>query len=267
MSIFRLYLMQVYTMKWNHFLLFFSFILSLHTISIIPKTEITNVAIPPEIKNIHMEVTVKNKNANNMAFEPIINLVNKFKPKLSIQQLTNNYIHIKGFAQTQSMALNDFVMAYCKTHKTKIALVSFGSSYSFIFYKLLFCAYSIVSHNNWGSWKDSVPFDVLRIMPQQELAKELLFTIQKYYQTSENLTDFLLPLISFLRDVDLELKILNHFLIIHKWLQRSHLSLLFPQQEKLIKKAHEKMQRLTYLKGIFLDWVTDYKIAINTLHN
>ncbi len=175
-----------------------------------------------------------------------------------------SYAQIKEEVTTKTIDLHTFVTEYCKANKAKIALISLGTVYSIIWYKLLYCAHTILSQTNWASWKNSIPFDMLHIMPQQELAKELLFALQKHYQTTENLTDFLLPLVSFLRDVDHELRILNQFLMIHHWLEKCHLSFLFPQQEILVQRAHEKVNRLSYLKEIFLDWVTDYKITINT---
>ena len=185
--------------------------------------------------------------------------------QMIMQQLQKvSYAQIKEQVQTKTIELHTFVTEYCKANKIKIALISAGTLYSIIWYKLLYGAHAILAQNNWASWKDSTSFDILHVMPQQELAKELLFAVQKHYQTTENLTDFLLPLVSFLRDVDHELRILNQFLTMHQWLEKLHLTFLFPQQEILVQRAQEKVNRLSYLKGIFLDWVTDYKITINT---
>lgn len=174
---------------------------------------------------------------------------------------------IKEKAQKQASNARVFAIAYLQEHKFEIPLILLASCYGFILYKLLYYSYQTVRSDTWACWKDNVPLDMLRIIPEQELGKELVFAAQEKYQKPDMLNDLLTPLIFFLRDIDYELHHLQRFIYLYKWLKKLHLTYFFPSQEKVLHKAEEKYARLQYLKNVFIRWVTDYKLAIETKKN
>lgn len=215
------------------------------------------------VPNIHIH------NENNHTFSQTQN----FKFGINIKYFAANLKHylqeldkekIKKEIKDQAITLGSFSYTYCKTHKGKITLGMIGGLYAAIGISLVYLSYKILQQATWSSWKDTIPNDMLTAVPHQELGKELLFAIQQRYQTPKNLTDFLTPLVLFLQDVDKEIALLNKFLRLHDWLHIMRLSILFPRQEVLIQRTHEKLQRLSYLRQVFLHWVTDYKITVNT---
>jgi hypothetical protein len=206
-------------------------------------------------------VTINNHNENKPYISVIVNnnlalLLEFIKTHFNKEQITED---IKKRAHT----LFGFGLEFTKLHKRNLIIGTITGSYCFIVSSLLYMGYKILQRTTWSCWKDHIPYDIFQVIPHQELGRELLYAIQQRYQTSQNLTDFLTPLISFLHDVDYELALIKHFLKIHIWLKTFRLSTMFPHQEDLIQKAEEKRQRLIYLREVFMYWVTDYKITIN----
>lgn len=174
-------------------------------------------------------------------------------PQKMREQFTVNMLSIKEFAKE-----------YAKEHKYRLLLFSAFGTYAAVWVRLFYYIHYIFQSTGWGTWKENLSIDVLYAIPKQELGKELLFAVQQKYQKAETLNDFFLPLISFLRDADDELLMLNNFVAFYDLLHKAHVDTIFPLQEIILTKARQRLQRLLYLKEVFLYWVTDYKIAVST---
>ncbi len=180
------------------------------------------------------------------------------------QQFQETFSLYKRNTQTRALALNSFCQEYATDHRWEISFGLITGMYAYAWITLLYLGYQVLRHDSWSCWKDNLPFDVLRAIPEQELGKELVFAAQQKYQKPDTLDDLLTPLIIFLRDVDQEPAYFQRFIAWHTWLKRLFISRLFPHQVQLKEQAEDKLKRLRYLKDIFIRWITDYKLAVDT---
>ncbi len=219
-----------------------------------------------EMASVNVYINNTNENNPNLSQSVFTNQETRNQLDAYLQHIKTNFNKekIKEEIKRQAVTFWNFTYEYTKIHKGKIVVGAIGGTYLTMCSLLLYFGYKIMQRTTWSAWKDNIPYDMLHVIPHQELGKELLYAIQQQYQTSHNLTDFLTPLISFLQDVDRELSVLNQFLTLHIWIETLRLSLIFPHQENLLQNAEEKVQRLTYLREVFMHWVTDYKITLNT---
>lgn len=162
---------------------------------------------------------------------------------------------------------NGYFTYFSESVKNKKKLLITSSAlgiYSYLWYRLLKTRWILFNSNSLCNWHSEISFEELIHIPQKQLALELLTTIQHRYQTAKNLTDFLSPLMEFLQEINQELDQLTFCISYYRNLQKVYLSLLFPYQCSLIETAESAHQRLSYLKNLFLAWVTEYKMTTHT---
>jgi hypothetical protein len=117
--------------------------------------------------------------------------------------------------------------------------------------------------DTWSSWRLDTSVDLLITIPQNELAKELVLEIQRRYSSTQNPTDFISPLITFIQTIDTEINTLKRYMQIYQWATKLCLHNLLPFNQKLFNNLGEKYRRNIYLKNIFLSWAADYKVNHN----
>lgn len=115
----------------------------------------------------------------------------------------------------------------------------------------------------WSSWRPETPLDALLAIPQQELAKELILEIQRRYSNAQNPTDFISPLIAFIKAIDSEILIIKQYAEVYQWITKFHLQSALPINQKLFDQLVENNRKLIYLKNVFLSWAAEYKISHN----
>jgi len=115
----------------------------------------------------------------------------------------------------------------------------------------------------WCAWHEEMALDSLVAVPQRDLAAELILEIQRRYSNTNNPTDFLEPLITFVKEIESEISIISKLKRAYYVFSRTHLSALFPINEKLFVSLDAKLQRSIYLKNLFLSWAAEYKISHN----
>lgn len=115
----------------------------------------------------------------------------------------------------------------------------------------------------WASWRGETSLELLITIPQHELAKELILEIQRCYSNAQNPTDFITPLITFMRAIDLEIITIKKYLSVYQWLTRLQLQNLFPINQRLFNLLGETCSKLIYIKNLFLVWAAEYKISHN----
>ncbi|MGE0206335.1 MAG: hypothetical protein AB7R69_00630 [Candidatus Babeliales bacterium] len=251
----------------HHYLIFLLYVSAQAEVTTQPTVEKKEQKITLAAAEGH-QITLKHLDVNvNVNNEHHIDQHNENKA-YAHQWLQNFSLQsVQPFAQEarkQFFDITDFCKEYVISNKYSLGLKACGLVYGAVWLKLLYHAHLILRDDTWSCWKQSIPFDVLSIMPEQELGKELIVAAQQQYQTADTLHDLLSPLMMFLQDVDKEHKQLTSFIRMHDWLSTLHITWLFPKQIKLVACAQEKAKRLNYLKAVFIRWVTDYKLALNT---
>lgn len=110
----------------------------------------------------------------------------------------------------------------------------------------------------WAFWHDELSPKQLQQVPAQDVAKALFATIANVYQKERESGDFLTPILCFSSDLERELAWHNHFLSMHRWLNKTYLGILFPQQKTAIINIMEQRERLIVLRLIFVTWLHSY---------
>jgi len=149
-------------------------------------------------------------------------------------------------------------------HKYKLIGTSIVGTYTYLLYKALRGNSYLAQDDSWFSWEKELSMGQLLSIPQKELAQRLLTQVQHRYLNAANPTDFLSPLINFMRDIEAEINQLRIYNRIYKWTETINLSNILPFNKKRFKNIQEKIQRLLYFKNIFSSWVAHYKMVRNT---
>lgn len=153
------------------------------------------------------------------------------------------------------------LLSWMNQNRIKTALTGALIGYGYVWYKLVSLNYALGQNTNWSTWHDTLTLEELLARAQHDLARDLLTAIQRHYTTPEKLDDIIGPLISFVRDVDTEILQLHQIVNVHTWIDRLRISFLFPKQSLLVSQAQDKIHRLTYLKNLLLNWVSEHKVA------
>lgn len=182
-----------------------------------------------------------------------------------INNVQNNIRQRFEFIKHDALDIYSSCTHYTQQHSIRIAAGACLLGYTALCSTLFFFSHKLNQPNTWGSWKEQYSLEILQGLPQKELAKELIVTIQHKYQTPQTLHDFMMPLISFLIDVNQEIRSYEHFIKIHVWIDTFKLSALFPAQKDLLQKAPKRIERLLFIKNLLLQWVIEYKMAVRTV--
>lgn len=113
---------------------------------------------------------------------------------------------------------------------------------------------------NWSLWQQTKSFEQLLEFAQKELAESLMLDIQRRYTSIQNPTDFVLPLVRFMQDIEYEIALLKEYQRICWYLEKSYLLRFTWHDQELLRTCQERMQRIGYLKNIFLSWIAEFKI-------
>src|SRR4030095_15203362 len=127
---------------------------------------------------------------------------------------------------------------------------------------LLLTDYHYFSNSTaWSRWKQECTFEDLCAISQKDLARELLLTIGQRYYNEQNPTDLAHPLIEFLNDINTEIKKIKRYISIANIVKRLHLIKIFPTNEPKIGYAHKRLERVLFIKHIFLSWLSEYNLT------
>lgn len=129
--------------------------------------------------------------------------------------------------------------------------------------RLTYASYKIKNNNGWSSWGLALSADKFSTVDSEVIAHELLIAIQKKYAIKEkhdsSTIKLLEPIISFINDVEAELKFLKNYVATKKVLSNTKLEFLFPIQVEILMMAQQKIQRLEYLKQLVPNFLSRYK--------
>jgi hypothetical protein len=119
----------------------------------------------------------------------------------------------------------------------------------------------LIHESQWSYWKGHLSLEKLFEIPQSHLSEELIKEVQRQYTAEANPTDFLTPLMTFMDMAEKEKAALEQYNTICSYLEKLHILRFFKHDQELYEQSKEKLQKLAYLKNIFLSWLADYKIS------
>lgn len=146
------------------------------------------------------------------------------------------------------------------THKYKSIPALLLASYMIIFLRSCYDHHYLHNTHLWGYWRHQQTDAELYGTPYYQITDQLLIDIQKRYMLSNDPTNFVTPLISFLKDIDQEEKILKRYVWYTGWLNKSRLRILFFCNKAKTKKATNLLARLQLVRTLFTQWMATQNI-------
>ena len=145
-------------------------------------------------------------------------------------------------------------------HRYRIAGGTILGSYSAMSL-LLIADYHHLTTMHWAHWRQEQSFEQLCAIPQKELAKELLLSIGEHHFNKNNPTDLAYPLIAFIKDIDWEVDIIKRYIFTTRFIKKIGLMPIFPTNENKLNRAIKMLERVLFIKHIFLSWLADYHLT------
>ena len=151
--------------------------------------------------------------------------------------------HLKDFLEKTKSKFVSHSKLYLFYISLTIGILIWGWAY----YQIKKTENLLKKNNSWLSWKNHLNLKHLFNAPKEDLAKDLLETINiRSHTNNENESKII-----FIKEIKNEKKILKKYLRINLIFQRLHLCWLLPKMKKLpTQEIIEKKQRLDFLKSI-----------------
>lgn len=154
----------------------------------------------------------------------------------------------------------DKTNAWISAHKLQTAGITALTLYGTLCYCMINANSYLNNPTLWSSWKFTMPMTELLEIPQKELSHELLLEIQRRYTPQNNPTDFIVPLATFIEEINKEIAMINHYGTIFSWLKKCHLTAILPVSKANLDSINDRLERATYYKNVFLSWAVEYKL-------
>ena len=114
------------------------------------------------------------------------------------------------------------------------------------------------SKTSWCNWRAETPFQELVNESPEQLAEQLLSTIQERHTNTNNPADHVFPLTHFLKERDRETELLTRYLKLCSFEQRFGIN-RFLKHRDLTELVVRRLDKLAYLKSLFFEWAKQHK--------
>lgn len=226
------------------------------------QTNLNNTANPNQSNNNTINIGITQEMMSNLAAyasstassiaSSVTNTITSIQTK--IQTMMHNG---RDMSQDMAHSLADYV----QNNKLKLSLYALLGSYSYLHYKLFSLQYALSKDTNWSRWNNAVPLEELFALPQKQLGEIIIKETQRRYTNIENPDDFVTPLVTFIREVDRERELLQLYTTLCVWIRRLYLAKISWINVALETQCQERLQRLAYIKNVFLIWIAEHKFA------
>lgn len=195
--------------------------------------------------------------------ESVVN--NNINIYASTNQTTNTSNALTAVQQTIPTALLKELAhggeSFMNKNKLFITAIAGAYAYGRTFMSIVQANHELARTDAWASWKAELSVDALKSQDHEALTKELLFEIQKRHTNADKPADALMPFITFLSSIDEEIAAINHYRSLHFWLESCHATWLFPVNKNRFASASSRLERLWFIKNLFLQWAAEYKLS------
>jgi hypothetical protein len=142
-----------------------------------------------------------------------------------------------------------------------IVLGIVGCCYAALYMRLIHLVHKAKRTNGWGSFQEHIPPSDLNTLEPLALADGVIEEIKLRYPLI-NPSNLMPSLLLFNKDVEEELDELTTFINLYTWITTYKMSVLFPNQEKLIMRVTQKIQRLHILQDAITEWINKHVIRL-----
>lgn len=157
--------------------------------------------------------------------------------------------------------LRDLIKQIIWENRYKIAGGTAIGSYGAANLLLIADYYHLNNTMIWTQWKHQSTFEDLCAVSQKELAKELLLAIGEHHYNKDNPTDLAYPLVTFIKQIDWEIDTIKRYIKTVKIIKSIALMPFFATNDKKLDRANRSLQRILFIKHIFLSWLADYNLT------
>jgi hypothetical protein len=191
-------------------------------------------------------------------------------PMLNFNVLNAGDVHAsKGeltIIKKNIISIYDSFTSWLAEHKRVLLFAGLGGTYGYSQYALRRVALQLHDKYTWSLWRDvQYTLDELYAIQKDTVCVELIKDIQKKYMTCCLMNDFLKPISLFLVDIAQEEDYLQWY---KKWYELSgkyYCRVLCFFDSSIVSSVDERLERLLYIKNIFMDWLSDYKLQSNNM--
>lgn len=155
------------------------------------------------------------------------------------------------------------MQTFWQDNKLYIGACAFFSLYSYYCYQVICGNLYLQRTDLWSSWKHELSFDQLCLIPQQTLARELIFSIQQQGLDTQKPTDFMVPLVFFLHVIEEERIKLLYYQTLYNRMTMLKCGAFFPFNKKRYDAIEKRLQRLSFVKNVFISWMAEFNVAHN----
>lgn len=157
-------------------------------------------------------------------------------------------------------AHRESMQTFLHDNKLYLGASALAALYSYYCYQVICGNLYLQRTDLWSSWKNDLSFDQLCAIPQQTLARELILSIQHQGLDTQKPTDFVVPLVTFLQVIEEERKTLLYYQTLHSRITTVKCARLFPFNKKRYNRIEERLQRLSFVKNIFISWMAEFNL-------
>lgn len=176
-----------------------------------------------------------------------------------VSQVSHTFIDVVN--KKNAALLGDLIKQLLWEYRYKLAGGTLLGSYSVANILLMADFYRFNNDMVWAHWKNQLTFEDLCAISQKELAKELLLAIGEYHYNKDNPTDLAYPLVTFIKQIDWEIDIIKRYIKTVKIIKSISLMPIFATNDKKLDRAYRALQRIIFIKHIFLSWLADYNLT------
>lgn len=146
-------------------------------------------------------------------------------------------------------------------NKWKSIFMALIGIYSYHNYSLLTLKKELSKPDCWSLWNKAMNLEELFACPQNHLGTLMIREAQRRYTSRENPGDFISPLATCMHIMDEEKTKLEHYSALCKWVETLRIARIMWHDNEFAEECNERLNRLAYLKSVFVNWLTDYKFT------
>lgn len=150
---------------------------------------------------------------------------------------------------------------YIKNNKKTVFLNSMAFTYASLQIRLWHLKLKLKNMKCWSQMQNNRKIEELYQIPQSTLSENLLKDIQKIYIQLDNPTNFVQPIMHFIKDTEKEEQILEEYAKIVRWADKLYLKSMLFYDKNLVAEIPSRLNKIAYYKNCFLNWLAEFKAA------
>ncbi len=145
-------------------------------------------------------------------------------------------------------------------NKKRLAIGTAAGLYLIIQAELFYIYVAMRNEKRWCNWRNNLSLAGLQSYPAKKLGDMLIKDVQQQYLNPKNPIDYIYPLTYFIRDIEYEEKMLQRYKAICNTLYCGYVAKPFFISAKTIANAEKKLQRIHFVKHVFISWTAELNL-------